>query len=148
MNGVSIFNQQDFEDLTFFNNILLSDGGQTRILNGTIRSGIWENNVYGNTNGSATGGFTYGKNTDPNPTSPGAGGINAPALPLNTGFLIQRFTPTGTSPAINARLTLGLPMAQGILKGFYYPSEMDMILVPSSISKNYSIIRTALFSSW
>jgi len=69
-----IFDQQDLEDLTFFNNILLSDGVQTSIHNGTIRSGIWENNVYGNTNGSTTGGFTYGKNIGQNPTSPGAGG--------------------------------------------------------------------------
>jgi len=69
-----IFDKQDLEDLTFFNNILLSDGGQTSILKGTIRSGIWKKNVYGNTNGSTTSGFTYGKNTDPNPTSPGAGG--------------------------------------------------------------------------
>jgi hypothetical protein len=28
------------------------------------------------------------------------------------------------------------------------PAEMDVILVLSSISNNYSIIRTALFSSW
>jgi hypothetical protein len=111
MNTLKIFDQQDFKDLKFFNNILLSDGPRTRILNGTVRSGIWENNIYWNTNGSTLDGFIYGKHIDPKLVSPGTAGNVDPNSRLDVAIRTQGYTPTSGSPVINTGLTFGLPMS-------------------------------------
>jgi hypothetical protein len=121
LNAVRIFDEQEFTDLKFFNNILISDGPDARILNGDVRTGIWENNIYWNANGSQTNGFVFGKHIDPKLVAPGPVDLSNPNTKLNITSLIEGYTPAPGSPAINAGLTLGVPMSSRDYKGILLP---------------------------
>lgn len=121
MKAIKMFPEQKFTNLKVFNNVFIADGPNTSILQGTVGSGTWQNNIYWTLNGGTSTGFTYGTFADPLLTAPGTGGDAHPFTAPNATKNFPAYTPLNGSPVVDAGVTLGILMAQYDFNGSMIP---------------------------